>query len=50
MKPTRRLFAAQLSAVAIGISLYAVPAFAQETIKIGVLHRCRAPWRSRRRC
>ena len=38
MKPTRRLFAAQLSAVAIGISLYAVPAFAQETIKIGVLH------------
>ena len=38
MKPTRRTFAASLSAVAIGMSLYAVPAFAQDTIKVGVLH------------
>ena len=38
MKTTRRTFAASLSAVALGASLYAVPAFAQETIKVGVLH------------
>jgi urea transport system substrate-binding protein len=38
MNSTRRTFAASLSAVAIGMSLYAVPAFAQDTIKVGVLH------------
>ena len=42
MKSSRRSFATALSAVAalttIGISLYAVPAFAADTIKIGVLH------------
>ena len=35
---TRRTFNTALSAVAIGASLYAVPAFAQDTIKVGVLH------------
>ena len=38
MTSSRRTFTAALSAVAIGASLYAVPAFAQDTIKVGVLH------------
>ena len=42
MTSTRRKFSASLagslSAVAIGVSLFAVPAFAQDTIKVGVLH------------
>ena len=38
MTSTRRTFTAALSAVALGASLYAVPAFAQDTIKVGVLH------------
>ena len=38
MKSSRRSFATGLSALAIGVSLYAVPAFAQDTIKVGVLH------------
>ena len=42
MTSTRRKFstsiAVSLSAVAIGVSLIAVPAFAQDTIKVGVLH------------
>ena len=38
MKSSRRTFAASLTAVTLGISLYGVPAFAQDTIKVGVLH------------
>ena len=42
MKTSRRTFATTLSAVAalttIGMSLYAVPSFAADTIKVGVLH------------
>ena len=38
MTSSRRTFTAALSAAAIATSLYAVPAFAQDTIKVGVLH------------
>ena len=38
MTLSRRTFSASLSAVALGASLVAVPAFAQDTIKVGVLH------------
>jgi urea transport system substrate-binding protein len=38
MTSTRRTFATSLTAVALGMSLYAVPAFAADTIKVGVLH------------
>ena len=38
MTSSRRTFTAALSAAAIATSLYAVPAFAQDTIRVGVLH------------
>ena len=38
MKPTRRQALSSLSAVTLAVALYSVPAFAQDTIKVGVLH------------
>ena len=38
MTSTRRTFTTSLTAVALAAGLCAVPAFAQETIKVGVLH------------
>jgi len=34
----RRAFSASVSAIALGAALVGVPAYAQDTIKVGVLH------------
>ena len=38
MTSSRRTFTAARSAAAVATSLYAMPAFAQDTTKVGVLH------------
>ena len=50
MTSSRRTFTAALSAAAIATSLYAVPAFAQDTIKVGVLHSLSGTMAILRRC